>query len=92
MTKALTITPKVSQTYNTVKTKAAKTLPVAANYVTENKPSKATRGIVGTVIDIFKAIAKKISSPENAVSQISKNTNLPSHKDPAAIVIKTMHG
>lgn len=92
MTKALTITPKVTQTYNTVKTKAAKTLPVAANYVSENKPSKATRGIVGTVIDIFKAILKKISNPENAVSKISKNTNVPSHKDPAAIVMKTMHG
>ena len=74
MTKALTITPKISQTYN------------------GTKSTKATRGIVGTVIDIFKAIAKKISTPEDAVSKISKNTTAPSHKDPAAIVMKTMHG
>ena len=94
MTKALTITPKISQTYNGTKSTIAKTIPAAASYITEQKPpnSKATRGIVGTVIDIFKAIAKKISTPENAVSKISKNTTAPSHKDPAAIVMKTMHG
>ena len=47
---------------------------------------------VGTVIDLFKAVLNKISKPEDVVSKFSKNTQLPSHKDPAAIVMKSMHG
>lgn len=94
MVKALTITPKVSQAYNGAKTAATKVLPQAASQIAEQTPakSKATRGLVGTVIDVFKKIAKKISNPENAVSKISKNTNSMPHKDPAALVMKTTQG
>lgn len=94
MTKALTITPKIpAKTYSSAAAQTAKTAPGVTNYLSANKQtSKATRGIVGTVIDIFKVLAQKISKPENAVFKISKGNNIPSHIDPAAIVLKTTQG
>lgn len=92
MTKALTITPKISHTYNT----AAKTTRAAAefaNIAPKPKTAKATRGLVGGIIDACKAIAQKIAkSPESAVTQISKGGNFPSHKDPAALIMKAVKG
>ncbi len=93
MTKALTITPKISS--SNIAGKARKTTAAIQNTVAQvniEKKSKATRGLVGGIIDIFKAIIKKISNPEAAVSKIAKNINSPSHKDPAAIVMKSING
>ena len=92
MTKALTITPKISGGYKNLKTNVIKNAKNAANYLPEKPKSKATRGLVGTVIDLFKIVLNKISNPEDAISKLSKNVQMPSHKDPAAIVMKSMHG
>ncbi len=92
MTKALTITPKITQSYKQVQTNVAKNSQLAANYVVQQPKSKATKGLVGHVIDVFKTVLSKISTPQDALAKFSKGVNLPSHKDPAAIVMKTMHG
>lgn len=92
MTKALTITPKISSGYTTKARKTINTLQNNFLPLPKKNTSKATRGLVGGVIDIFKAIINKISKPEDAVSKISKGISAPSHKDPAAIVMKTIHG
>ena len=92
MTKALTITPKISNSCNSLRTSVIKNAQNASSYLPKQEKSKATRGLVGTVIDLFKAVLNKISKPEDVVSKFSRNTQLPSHKDPAAIVMKSMHG
>ncbi len=92
MTKALTITPKITNNYKNYSAQVAKKSLLAADYVPLKPKSKATRGLVGHIIDAFKVVLGKISNPQDALTKFSKGVNLPSHKDPAAIVIKTMHG
>lgn len=91
MTKALTITPKLAS-YKGIQPKTSRAAASLQSRAPQIKTSKATRGLIGNIIDIFKALATKIAKPENAVNKISTNTLHAPHKDPAALVMKSIHG